>query len=471
MIIQFGYRDKQFIELARVLESCYPEDLVQSDSFSLLDDEGHSLTEKDGRPVERISFFSHGSLRRYGKLTADEFSSQLIDSLRAADTRKPGSSAQIKTIDLIGCTIGLIKPDHESVSMVIARRLHEAGYPIQVNSFTNMTHSDPHEVSNFFLTTDMKSYTTFVLPTEEALTAFNAFMKEVAEHGKGMEQQAIFLVENRRELKRCTAALDKGGFAEGAGALRTRIRELKEEIQRNKLAIDHHEDCAIDLRDKAFKCGIALAKTDDPRAYLDTEPQCNFTMRVAHGLGEEKGLNHRVSRAAQKGDVDALSRALAKNPALLNMPGSSGATPLFSAIFNGRFDCVKVLLAAGANSELAPAVNIEKLFRLLNPSECDAAREVLRAKYGEPILRTTVQISPAEIAQIRGYERISRLLTAPSSAACVGESVSAAAGDSLRDPATRMRGELFAAKAEAAGAAKVEAAGAAFTLPSIFTRR
>jgi hypothetical protein len=78
----------------------------------------------------------------------------------------------------------------------------------------------------------------------------------------------------------------------------------------------------------------------------------------------KKQLPGKALAVAVKGDVAALGRLLADNPAALNQRGPHGRTLLWEAARRGRTAAVAWLLARGAAVDTPGAYNTESLVRL-----------------------------------------------------------------------------------------------------------
>ena len=62
-----------------------------------------------------------------------------------------------------------------------------------------------------------------------------------------------------------------------------------------------------------------------------------------------------IHSASAYGETNLLKQILKNNPRLVNKVNRHGMTPLHAAVFHGHFDCVNLLLKAGADSNMPSA--------------------------------------------------------------------------------------------------------------------
>jgi hypothetical protein len=424
MIIQIS-KDSTVLGTSHLLEHTHPTERVQSNTLSLIDPDSEKvLQEADGRPIERISIISHTSFVKYGGMKPEELAAKLIKSLQEADAVTPETSKHITHIDLIGCHNGYVSPEGESMSLTVAKHLLAAGYNIQISSTTNMSHPEPQPVYKLFFQSydsfdDVKRHgvSNLIFRSAEAAKSFTFCTEKIDQIHHEIDDLKFNLAENKEKLNACRSNyfdLEARGVAKDDAQYTPLVEEatvLRQDISRIHSKIKELEQAVERVSTRMQDYTTPVVRIPNIRQYLDSDPQCHFTTRARHDLAEKKGLKHPLYQAASTNDVTALIAHIAEDPSKINLPNPHGITPLFIAAFKGNIDSARTLLEHGANDHLAPTFHVKDLYENLSADERITARELIAKKcLGEVTDATIVQLSPLEIAQIKGHHDLTRLL-------------------------------------------------------------
>ena len=382
MIIQLC-SDNAVRDSAKMLHNLYPNESVRS-RFDLFNDStGLASREDDGSPVERITVISHAGLSEYAGVDAAIFSQRLIKKLKKLPS---ADLSRIHTLDLIGCSNGLIQPDGRGFSSDVAEKLSLAGYGhIQVQSFTNMIALEPHPFVK--LSTIISGTGEFIiqgLRTETDVT----LSKEINENRNDLYKNYNDLGFKLKELEYSarTPGVDPTVFI-------TQMRDI--EAQQ---AFIIQEITALNARQLAL--GTEILRTMNPRDVLDKNPQCHFTTRYLHHLKGNKGLSHPIHTAIETDNVGRLERIIQKDSSCLNLPDETGLTPLLLAIMGNHPSCVQSLLKQGADVTLQ--VTYPLPFLKTQFAENPAALKRLERLTTERSDKTTISIDAFDMAYLIG---------------------------------------------------------------------
>ena len=137
------------------------------------------------------------------------------------------------------------------------------------------------------------------------------------------------------------------------------------------------------------------------------KPPCKVqpaSMDGAHLGGEPAGdAGHALFRAAERGDVDGVRRALgAAIVAEVNTAGEGGATPAWAASSKGHTHCLVALISAGADVNQADAGGRTPAYAASRGGHTDCLAALIGA--GADVNKTNGSgESPAYLASRGGY--------------------------------------------------------------------
>ena len=169
-----------------ILLKQYPTESARLFPNFLVKESGKIALEKDGSLPKRLTFLGHLERinKKYCGYTAEQFVAHLIEQIEAAAKIDPRIKTSITEIDLLGCNVGFISTQTgKSFAEDVAKRLHQAGYPMAVRATSNRGIKDSETWYNMVLATDRKNaqFNVKAFSTEAERNKYNFFRKQKSE--------------------------------------------------------------------------------------------------------------------------------------------------------------------------------------------------------------------------------------------------------------------------------------------------